>query len=76
MDLDHVRLIFNQIEDSSNMDTSCPDGYPSSLDLLETGLVIVLSPLENWKVQLLIIGMVVKKMGVVVEQFVGCCVGK
>ena len=39
------------------MDTSCPDGY-SPPDLLGVGLVMVLSPLEDWKVGLLIIGIV------------------
>ena len=45
------------------MGTSCSEGYPSP-DLLEIGLVMVLSPLEDWKVWLLIMGIVGEKMRV------------
>ena len=43
------------------MGNSCPEGYPSSLDLLEISLVMVLSPLADWKVWLMIIGMFVEE---------------
>ena len=52
------------------MGTSCPEGYPSSLDLLEASLVMVFNPLLDWYLQLLSIGIVVERSSCC-TQFIG-----
>ena len=56
MDLSRNKSVFIKRRPDLLRYTCCPDGQ-SPPDLLGVGLVIVFKPLEDWKVRLLVIGM-------------------